>query len=295
MRISEQSKTNHRLTYLQTASEQLERIQQQLATGKKLSRISDDPASGSLVMRHRETIAFEAQMRRNLEGGRAFINASEAALGTANDTLQRVRELTIQAANSTLSTDERGAIAAEVDQLIGHLAQVANTNFGGAYVFSGHRTDQPAYAVAGNPPIAVTFQGDSGARIRRISREDAVAVNVTGDAVFGTLFDDLITLRNNLQSSVPAATIAASLTALDAGLGRIIDARADLGARANRFEAAENLSLRTDTDLQQLRASVEEVDLGETVVRFTAAQNALQSALAAIGRTSEMSLLNFLR
>jgi flagellar hook-associated protein 3 FlgL len=75
----------------------------------------------------------------------------------------------------------------------------------------------------------------------------------------------------------------------------VTDARADLGARANRFDAAQNVSLQTDTDLQQLRSGIEDIDITDTIIQFTAAQNALEAALGAIGRTSNMSLLNFLR
>ena len=47
--------------------------------------------------------------------------------------------------------------------------------------------------------------------------------------------------------------------------------------------------------LQELKAGIEEIDIAETIVQFTAAQNALEAALGAIGRTSNMTLLNFLR
>ena len=93
---------------------------------------------------------------------------------------------------------------------------MANTDFGGAYIFSGHQTQTPAYLVAGSPPAAVTFQGDIGERIRRISKQDSVPVNVLGAAVFGKIFDDLITLRDNLDPGAPAATISASLADIDA-------------------------------------------------------------------------------
>jgi flagellar hook-associated protein 3 FlgL len=295
MRVSELSRTNARIGYLQSVTERMDRIQQELSTGHRIQRASDDPAGAALALGHREAITYETQMRRNLESGVSFLNASEAALGGVTDALQRIRELTVQASTGTLSQPDRTAIAEEVNQLIGQVGQLANTNFGGAYVFSGHQSQTPAYLVTGNPPTSVTYQGDAGLRIRRISKQDAVAVNVPGTQVFGTVFNDLITLRDNLMGSVPGPTIAASLVDLDAALTRVLDSRADLGARANRFDAAQRVSETTDTDLQELRANIEDTDLPSTIVKFTAEQNALQAALGAIGRTSDMSLLNFLR
>lgn len=295
MRVSEQSRLAAQIGYLRTAGDRLNALQQQLSTGRRIERASDDPAGAALALGHRQNIAYETQMRRNLSSGISFMNATEAALDGATDTLQRVRELTVQASNATLASSDRGAIAAEINQLIGQLGQLANTNFAGAYIFSGHQSDTPAYAVTGTPPTAVAYQGDNGARVRQISKQDEVAINVPGSAVFGSVFDDLLALRDQLVGSAPPAEIGLNLTAIDGALDRVITARADVGARVNRFEAAEALSEKTDTDLQKLRSEIEEIDLPEAIVRFTAQENAFQAALGAIGRTAGMTLLDFLR
>jgi flagellar hook-associated protein 3 FlgL len=295
MRVSEQSRLTARIGYLQTVTQRLDTLQQQLSTGRKIQRASDDPAGTVLALGHRRDIAFEEQMRRNLSSGVSFMNATEAALDGSTDVLQRIRELTLQAANGTLGSGNRGAIAAEVDQLIGQLAQLGNTNFAGVYIFSGHQTKTPAFQVSGAPPTNITFNGDDGQRVRQISKEDKVAINLSGGTVFGSVFTDLIALRDNLNGSAPPSVIEASVTDLDAALERVIDARAELGARVNRFEAAQRLSEQTDTDLQKLRSEIEEIDITETIVQFSAQEMAFQAALGAIGRTSNMTLLDFLR
>jgi flagellar hook-associated protein 3 FlgL len=295
MRVTEQGRMASQLRYLADAGERLSRTQRQLASGRRLDRASDDPAAAALSLGHRKDIAFEAQMRRNIQSGLSFMSFTEVALGNATDSLQRVRELTVQAASGTLSPQELQATAAEVNQLIEHLAQVANSELGGAYVFSGHRTDAPAYTVTGSPPTAVTFQGDAGQRLVRVSKQDSVAANVTGPAAFGTLFDDLIQLHQQLSSGASSATISANLPLLDASIDRLLAARADLGARVNRLETSARASEETDANLRKLRADLEEIDLPATIVRFQGEQNALEAALGAIGRTAGMTLLDFLR
>jgi len=295
MRVSEQSRLAARLGYLQAVTERLEQIQQQLATGKRINRASDDPAGAVVALGHRREIAFEEQIRRNLSSGISFMNATESALAGAVDVLQRARELTVQAANSTLGSENRTAIAAEIDQLINQLAQIGNTTFAGAYIFSGHKTRTPAFQVNGNPPTSVTFQGDSGERLRQVSRQDSVAVNVDGGYVFGTVFDDLITLRDRLRGSGTPEQFQESLAALDAALERMIDARAALGARVNRFEAALRYSEDVDTDLQRLRAEAEDIDLAETIVQFSTQEMAFQAVLGVLGRTTNLTLLHFLQ
>ena len=167
MRMSEQSRVTNQVRYMNSASERMDTVQRQLSTNRRIQRASDDPAGAALAMQHRKNIAFEAQMRRNLESGTAFLNVTESALDGATELLQRARELTVQGANGTLGPNEKANVATEMNQIIQQLAQVANTNFGGAYIFSGHQTQTPAYAVAGNPPSAITWQGDNGQRIRQ--------------------------------------------------------------------------------------------------------------------------------
>ncbi len=295
MRLSEQSRVNNQIQFMGAAADRMDTVQRQLSTNRRIQRASDDPTGSALAMQHRKNIAFEAQMRRNLENGTAFLNVTESALNGTTELLQRARELTVQGATGTLGPSDKANIASELDQIIQQLAQVSNTNFGGAYIFSGHQTQTPAFLVSGNPPNAVSWQGDNGQRIRQISTQDSVAVNVVGTEVFGSMFGDLIQIRDNLNTNAPTTTINASLANIDGALERVLNARADVGARVNRFEATTNRSADTDTNLQELRANIEDIDIAETIIQFTAAQNALEAALGAIGRTSGTSLLNFLR
>ena len=295
MRITEQSRLSNQVDYLNSAAERMDRIQQQLATGKRIERASDDPSGAALALSHRKSIAFETQMRRNMENGTAFLNVTESALNGATEILQRARELSVQAANGTNGPSERASISAEVGQLIQGLAQVGNSNFGGAYIFSGFQTQTAAFQLTGTPPTAITYQGDSGQRMHRISAQDTVATNVVGSTAFGSIFTDLIALRDNLSANAPVATISAGIANIDSALDRVLLARADVGGRINRFESSKARSEDTDTSLQGLRSNIEDIDLGETIVRMTAQQNALQAALGAIGRNSNNSLLNFLR
>ncbi|GBD23813.1 Flagellar filament 30.7 kDa core protein [bacterium HR29] len=295
MRVTESMRLTNHQRYLNEIATKLDETQRQLANGRKIERASDDPTAAAVALHYRRGIAYEAQMRRNIESGIAFMNVTEAALAGATETLQRIRELTVQAASDTLSPVDRETIAREVDQLIRHLVQIANTEFGDAYIFSGTATDTPAYAVTGDPPTAITYQGDTGLRIRQISREAQAPVNLVGSQVFGSTFDDLIALRDALSSGAPASAIEPYLSAIDASLDRVLSARAELGARINRFEAALQQSETTDLNLQQLRSEVEDVDLAQAIVRLSSEEVALQAALGAIGRAASLTLLDHLR
>ncbi len=300
MRVSNQQRLVNHQRYISDAQVRMDRIQQQLATGKKIQRASDDPAGSALALQHRKNIAFEGQMRRNIEGGLAFMNVTESALDGATQALQRGRELTIQAANDTLSPAQRNAIALEMGQLIEQIGQMANTKFGDAYVFSGHQTDQAAYSLnvqAGT----VVYNGDDGARMRRISHNDEAAVNMPGSAAFGdggnasAIFEMMLSLKADMEGGVDGPTVGAYVGQFDAALDRVLNARAEVGSRINRFETALSHSELTDVNLQELRSDIEEIDLASAIIELTGTQASLEAALGAIGRTNGMTLLNFLR
>jgi flagellar hook-associated protein 3 FlgL len=294
IRVTEQSRLTDHVSYLQGAEAQLNRVQQQLATGRKVDKPSDDPEGTSISMNYRRDITFETQMRRNIDGGVAFMNATESALSSATDVIHRARELAVQGANGTNSQSGRDTMATEIDQLLQQMVQIGNSNFNGAYIFSGTKTDQPAFAVTGSPTTtAVTYQGDQGQRLRRISRQDTSPVNTTGTAAFGDVFKDMIALRDNLRAG--AANVNDSIGALDKDLDVVLNARADNGARINAFTDASTRSEKSDTELQNLRANIEDVDVTQAIVELTAKQNQLQATLGAIGKTLNMSLLDFIR
>jgi flagellar hook-associated protein 3 FlgL len=293
-RITEQSKLTSHVRYLQTAEERMNRVQQQLATGRKIDHPSDDPEGASISMSYRRDSVFETQMRRNVEGGVAFMNATESALSSATDVIHSARALAVQGGNGTNSQQGRDAMAIEVDQLLRQMVQIGNSNFGGAYIFAGQKTDQPAFVTVGSPTItAVNYQGDAGTRTRRISKQDTIAVNVTGPQALGAAFQDLITLRDNLRAG--AANVNVSIGTLDKDLDTVLAARADIGARINAFEDVSLRSEKQDTELQNLRANIEDVDVTDAIVKLTARQTQLQATLGAIGRTMNMTLLDFLR
>ena len=295
MRITEQGRIANQLRYLGSASERMDKIQQQLATQKKIGQASDDPSGTAAALSYRASIDFESQMRRNMDDATSFLNVTDSALGGASDVLQRARDLAVQGANGTLGPTDKAAIAQEIDQIIGSLAQVANTNFAGVFIFSGQQSQTAAYQVTGNPPATVTYQGDTGARVHRISAQDVVPINVVGSQAFGSIFNDLITLRDNLNNNAAGTTISPAIGQIDAALDRVLGARSEVGARVNRLEATSGRSLESDTQLQQLRSNVEDTDITDAVVRMQAQQNALQAALGAIASSMKTSLLDFLR
>ncbi len=126
---------------------QLSRYQEQLSTGKRLLRPSDDPVDVSNDMKLRTKLTQLKQFKRNMEDGLARMNVSSTAMTSLNDLVHRMRELAVQASNDTLIDTDRKYIQQEVDQLYRQVVSVVNTKFKGEYVFNGTQIKIPPFEI----------------------------------------------------------------------------------------------------------------------------------------------------
>lgn len=144
MRVTQNMLTNSNLSYISKNYERLGKLQDQINTGKKITRPSDDPVVAIKGMRYRSQLVEVNQFYRNLTEGFTWMDNTDAALDETTQVLNRVRELTVQASNDSYDPVARGDIAKEIDQLQQHLVSMANTKIGDNYIFNGTDTsNQP--------------------------------------------------------------------------------------------------------------------------------------------------------
>ncbi len=170
------------LQALATTQARLARTQTQVSTGLRFSRPAEDPVGAVQVLDLNRTLAQSIQFSRNADVAANRLGLEETALARAGDTLQRVRELAIEANNATQTNETRASIASEVRQALDNLVQLANTQDGtGQFLFSGYSTQTPPFTRQGG---AVTYNGDQGQRQLQIGANRTVADSDSGAAVF---------------------------------------------------------------------------------------------------------------
>lgn len=181
-RISTSGVYQQSLSAMLTKQAGLAHTQQQLATGKRLVTAKDDPvAAGTAVSLDRAAAELERYGENaNLLGNR--LNLQESVLAQAGDRLTRVRELTIQANNASLSSEDKEAITAELKVIRDELVSLANSQDGnGRYLFGGTADDHaPFVANGGN----VTYSGDQTQRKVEIAPDHFVSDTIPGSELF---------------------------------------------------------------------------------------------------------------
>ena len=163
MRISTAQIFRQGITAIQNDQQAIANTQQQLSTGKRILRPSDDPSGAVQSLRLRDRLASTDQYARNGGLATSRLQQEEAALKQMGDALQRARELTVQAANATQTNESRAAIAQELRQISASLLDTANArDANGEYLFAGFRTTTRPFVTDASG--AAQYLGDGGRR-----------------------------------------------------------------------------------------------------------------------------------
>jgi flagellar hook-associated protein 3 FlgL len=268
--------------------------QDRLSTGKRLRRASDDPTGMARALELRASLRTRDHELRNADDGTMWVNLADTRLQSAVEHLQRARELAVRGATFT-NADERNAIAREVESLRAGMVELANTRHQGRGLFAGFSTNDAVENVGG----VWTYQGDAGQVNRRIGEAEVVSVNVTGDVAFGfTSGKDVFTVLDDFEAALVAndtSGIEAAIAELDTSMSTVLESLATLGATGSRIGSAHNRIMDDIGAIKSQLSNVEDVDLAEAVMDLQMQESAYQAALAAFARSSQSSLVDFLR
>jgi flagellar hook-associated protein 3 FlgL len=139
MRITNKMLSNDFLYDMNTNLQNLQTIQKQMTSGKEISKPSDDPFKVSRSMQLTTDINANKQYNQNILDASNFLQTTDTSLNQAENVLQRVRELLVSSGNAAYNSSQLGAIKDEINQKVGELSQILNTNFDGKYIFGGTR------------------------------------------------------------------------------------------------------------------------------------------------------------
>ena len=301
MRITNNMLINNMLNNLNNNLNRMNKYQNQLATGKKISLPSDDPIVASRALKLRTDVAEIQQYKRNVDDANSWMDITETTLGQMGDVMHRVRELAVQAGNGTNTPEDLDKIKQEMEQLKVQMVHLANTTYAGRYIFSGFKTDK---ALMDDNGVFLIDISNSEQIHFEIGIGDDIHINVTGSDLFNNGTDAAAGDTSGLL-----ATFDAIITALDAGdneavgnmLGRIDDdinnilrVRSGIGARMNRLELTANRLEDDFINFTSLMSKNEDADIAEVIMNLMSEENVYRASLSTGARVIQPSLVDFL-
>ena len=289
-RITQRSMADTTYANLQSSLSRSSRLQEQLSSGKQVSKPSDSPSGAADIMQLRAERAANAQYVRNADNGLSWLSTADTALQLSSTAVIHAQELAVRGGNASIGQAGRDAIAAELRGVRDSLVELANTQYLGRPVFGGTTVGAVAFDPAG------AYVGDGGTVERRVGAASSVRVDVDGAAAYGSgpgsLFATLDAVIADLEAG---ASSSPHLTALGASLEKLTGALSDVGARTNRIENLKTKADDAGITLRSAQSQIEDIDLPKAILELQLQSTAYQAALGATARVLQPTLLDFLR
>ncbi|MFC5588759.1 flagellar hook-associated protein FlgL [Sporosarcina soli] len=293
MRVTQSMLSNNMLRNLSTSYNKMGKLQDQLNTGKKVNRPSDDPVVVMKGMGYRMQVDKVATFQKNLGEVNNWLDSSDDALDGVGQVLHRAKELVTNAANTgAMTPEDREKIKIELDQLREQIKNLANTKVGDKYIFSGTKTDTPVYGENGFPTDQATL--DAFDKTIEIEVFDGVSLNVNSNAA--AMFKDIDDLFEELENiGDDGAGFSDALSKIDEQMDAVLTARADIGARSNRAELMHNRLEMQEGAAKKQQSENEDIDYEKVITEMITQESLHRAALSVGARIIQPSLVDFLR
>jgi flagellar hook-associated protein 3 FlgL len=292
IRVTEGSTSRVNIAGLQANAAKLQALQEQVSSGRQITKPSDDPQGTVTALTLRSQLQQATQFQANGTDAIGWLTTVDSTYNGITSQLQQVRSLVLEGMNTgTGSAASNEALAQQVDQARSALLASANATYQGRPIFGGTTSGDVAFDSTGS------YVGDDGAVTRTIGPNTSLDINTPGTTSFGAngsnLFDVLSNISNDLRTN-PSA-LGTDLTALDTRSAAITSDQALAGAKYARIQTVQTAANTNVLQLKSQLSDVQDIDLAEMAVEVTSANTAYPAALATTAKVSQTSLLDFLR
>ena len=271
---------------------------QQLSTGTRINSAADDAAGLAISSRMTSQIRGLDQAVRNANDGISLLQTTEGALVEVTNMMQRMRELSVQAANDTNTASDRTSLNLEYGQLMQEINRITqNTQWNGMNIMNnttiGTGGTVAAPATAGTELRNIKFQVGSSANQTISAQLKDFSIPMTAAGIPDTtavpaatlIFSGTARLNDTDITSVSNASTA--MTRLDAALGKITDERATYGAVINRLTYAVDNLTNVAQNTTESRSRIMDTDYAKASSELARTQIISQAATAMLAQANQ--------
>jgi len=286
-------------------------LQYQMASGKRLNRMSDNPVDSMSVMQFRAKIYKSERYQDSVQAGLTWLQQTESSVMELNKLLQTAYETVIQMSNDWLGDDDKQATAAMIGQLRDHVLTIGNAQTGSQYIFGGYNTKKTPFTVDDTGKIlynGLDLTDDTNPALideSKVSIEYEVghnlrmSVSVNGVQLLGMGDDNIYTILDNLYNALTGGATADELTVyagkLQDAQSHVLSVLGDIGGRVNRLELIANRYEEDQLMYTDIKSKLEDVDQAEAIMNFKMAEYVYNAALQVGSKIVQPSLVDFLK
>ncbi|WP_050616462.1 flagellar hook-associated protein FlgL [Bacillus testis] len=296
MRVTQSMISNNTLRHISDSYSKLAQLDEQISTGKKFSKPSDDPVAAMRAMGYRSDLNNIQQYQQNIGEVKTWVDSTDDALNQAVLALQKIRELTVEASNGSLESNQRSYVATEIEQLKEQIGNIADTQIGGKFIFNGVNTQKA-------PTKDGFYEGSTDQQSINLEVFPGITLplNTPGKDLFQELTangdnDPLQSLINDLKDTNSSeSTISGHLSEIDKQIDKFLTARANVGAKQNRVELMDDRLNSQEVISTQILSDNENVEVEKVIMDLTMQEAVHRAALGVGAKIMQPSLMDFLR
>ncbi|ELN9580787.1 flagellin [Enterobacter roggenkampii] len=273
---------------------------ERLSSGLRINSAKDDAAGQAIANRFTSNINGLTVAARNANDGISLAQTAEGALSEINNNLQRIRDLTVQAQNSSNSASDIDSIQAEVNQRMEEVNRVTTqTDFNGIKVLNtGSGTSSYSFQVGSKDSETISI-GLSSSNAFNLYNATGATFTTTGQTINGNARTTAAEGFDVLSGTVNATggVDGGPLADIDAAIKSVDNQRSLLGASQNRFESTITNLNNTVNNLSAARSRIQDSDYATEVSNMSRAQILQQAGSSVLAQANQVpqTMLSLLR
>lgn len=306
MRISTANSVSRAIYNMEQRQERLSATQDQMTSGKRVSKASDDPADAARSERALAQKARNDATLRAVGAARSATSMIENAMGDAQDLMQTAHETIVQLGNSSYGNADRDVLVKKLEGIREQMLGIANRqDANGHYLFGAKGTTTAPFTDNGSGTI-VYSAGTSGTMMAAAINNDPLTLTADGDKawkmssptgtdVFQVLKDAITQFSTPNPTGTQLSTWTGNaLSGLSAASDVMQAARTEAGEHLNRIDAAEERLTALNVSIEQDRSNATDLDFIEALSNFQNQQTGYDAALKAYASVQRMSLFQYI-
>ncbi len=280
------------------------KLQQQIATGRRILSPSDDPIASARALE----VSHEKNVNNSFADTRKVaqlkLNTLEANLTSVTNLLVATQSSLVAAGNGALSNAERKIIGTELQGSLEALIGLANTkDAAGNFIYSGFKSDTAAFTAT---PTGATYNGDAQQQLLQVDPQRQLSVNVTGDSLFlngSNVFSTLKDIVTLLNTPITDATTQANFTSglstaigkLQGSVDNVLNVRTAIGTKLNELDALDVAGTDRDLQYSQSLSDLQDLDYTAALTDLAKQQTIIEAAQKSFVTTTSLSLFDYMR
>jgi len=287
--------SNDILAALTRTQQEQQRAALQLASGKRVSVPSDDPAAAAAMVDNLSRSAQTDEFVHSISTITALQQTADSTLSSVASALTRAINLGVEGSNGTLSDANRKSLAEELRGIKQQLLSLGNLSFQGSYVFAGTASQTQPFVLDASTPSGVRYDGNQGVNQVTVGDGFQVEMNKPGSDIFtapgSDVFQSVQDMINALESG---GDVGATVVGVRAAFDHVSAQRVFYGNTLNQLDAQETFLKGEQLQLASQQNALVGTDLAEAASRLANATSARAAAVNAVAKMSQMSLFDYL-